>query len=116
MDDETEGTEPQLAEDLDEADPAEAERLMRGSWPATDEELAERDGARNDERTSPRWAAGEPRRGRGEIAEWSARVGRRRRRRLRRGTGRLRRDCERSRGSRDVRRTPTVVADIGASY
>lgn len=44
MEDETEGTEPQLAEDLDEADPAEAERLMRESWPATDEELAERTG------------------------------------------------------------------------
>ena len=57
MDDETEGTEPQLAEDLDEADPAEAERLMRGSWPATDEELAERTG-HDDERTEPEVGGG----------------------------------------------------------
>jgi hypothetical protein len=49
MEDETEGTEPQLADDLDEADPEEAERLVRGSWPATDEELAERTGEEADD-------------------------------------------------------------------
>ena len=60
MEDETEGTEPQLAEDLDAADPAEAERLMRGSWPATDEELAERTGDGDAEQDARPEDAAEP--------------------------------------------------------
>ena len=60
MSDETEGTEPQLADDLDEADPAEAERLVRGSWPATDEELAERTGDGDAEQGARPEAPAEP--------------------------------------------------------
>jgi hypothetical protein len=37
-------TEPQVADGVDEADPETAEGLVRGSWPATDEELEERTG------------------------------------------------------------------------
>ena len=60
MDDQTEGTEPQLAEDVDEADPAEAERLVRGSWPATDEELAERTGDEDAQQDARPEAPAEP--------------------------------------------------------
>ena len=60
MEDETEGTTPQLAEDLDEADPAEAERLVRGAWPATDEELAERTGDRDADQDAQPGEAAEP--------------------------------------------------------